>query len=184
MTDSEYVAWDELQQRRAKTRKRRLIGLGCWACTLWCCGVILWPVFPSARLQAKNAGAMSNVKQLGVGALMYSNDADDRFPNAALWMDMLTPYVHDTGLFRSPALSNSTEFGFAFRRSLSGMKITEIDDPEKNVLIFDSTDTRWNANGELTLLPRPGRYGKVNVAAFADGHVRAIPDGATAAVVK
>src|SRR5579862_2254712 len=43
---------------------------------------ILFPVFAQAKLAAKKAADLSNVKQLSLGALMYSNDYDDYFPRA------------------------------------------------------------------------------------------------------
>jgi prepilin-type N-terminal cleavage/methylation domain-containing protein/prepilin-type processing-associated H-X9-DG protein len=41
---------------------------------------ILFPVFAQAKLAAKKAVDLSNLKQLGLGTLMYSNDYDDFFP--------------------------------------------------------------------------------------------------------
>jgi len=72
---------------------------------------ILFPVFAQAKAAAKTAGALSNVKQIGLGALMYSNDYDDQIlpeyarepapwdpnlPSAeefAWWCDIVQPYV-------------------------------------------------------------------------------------------
>src|SRR5471030_555197 len=41
---------------------------------------ILFPVFAQAKLAAKKTADMSNLKQIGLGALMYSNDYDDFYP--------------------------------------------------------------------------------------------------------
>jgi prepilin-type N-terminal cleavage/methylation domain-containing protein len=43
---------------------------------------ILFPVFAQAKLAAKKIQDLSNLKQLGLGALMYANDYDDFFPRA------------------------------------------------------------------------------------------------------
>ncbi len=40
---------------------------------------ILFPVFAQAKLAAKASVALSNVKQISLGALMYAGDYDDRF---------------------------------------------------------------------------------------------------------
>jgi len=48
---------------------------------------ILFPVFAQAKLAAKKTADLSNVKQIGLGALMYSGDYDDFFPRN----DYLTP---------------------------------------------------------------------------------------------
>ena len=184
ISDSEWLAAEDERIRRAKAKKRWLLSLGCLACFLSCCCAILWPVFPAARLQPKKAAALSNVKQLDLAALMYSNDADDRYPSAGIWMDLILPYVKDKGIFHAPGLPDPDVFGVAFRRSLSRVKTDDVEQPATTVVVFDSTDTRWNANGELNLLPQPGRYGDHNVVSFVDGTVKVIPAGPLGPAVK
>lgn len=41
---------------------------------------ILFPVFAQAKLAAKKTVDLSNLKQIGLAALMYSTDSDDMFP--------------------------------------------------------------------------------------------------------
>jgi prepilin-type N-terminal cleavage/methylation domain-containing protein/prepilin-type processing-associated H-X9-DG protein len=41
---------------------------------------ILFPVFAQAKLAAKKTSDLSNLKQIGLGAMMYCNDYDDYFP--------------------------------------------------------------------------------------------------------
>jgi prepilin-type N-terminal cleavage/methylation domain-containing protein/prepilin-type processing-associated H-X9-DG protein len=42
---------------------------------------ILFPVFAQAKKSAKSTVSLSNVKQMNLGALLYSNDYDDMFPS-------------------------------------------------------------------------------------------------------
>jgi prepilin-type N-terminal cleavage/methylation domain-containing protein/prepilin-type processing-associated H-X9-DG protein len=42
---------------------------------------ILFPVFAQAKKAAKNTVALSNVKQMNLGAIMYANDYDDMYPS-------------------------------------------------------------------------------------------------------
>ena len=42
---------------------------------------ILFPVFAQAKKAAKNTVALSNVKQMNQGAIMYANDYDDMYPS-------------------------------------------------------------------------------------------------------
>jgi len=42
---------------------------------------ILFPVFARAREKARQSSCQSNLKQLGLGMLMYVQDFDERFPN-------------------------------------------------------------------------------------------------------
>ncbi|MCX7799475.1 MAG: prepilin-type N-terminal cleavage/methylation domain-containing protein [Fimbriimonadales bacterium] len=80
---------------------------------------ILFPVFAQAKVSAKKASELSNVKQLGLSALMYSADYDDVFPTTHLydfagdlttkhWVPRLFPYVKNLGIFRSPLDSGIT----------------------------------------------------------------------------
>jgi len=41
---------------------------------------ILFPVFAQARAKARAATCLSNLKQLTLGFVMYSQDADETFP--------------------------------------------------------------------------------------------------------
>jgi len=76
---------------------------------------ILFPVFAQAKLAAKRTSELSNVKQLGLAMLMYSNDYDDNFPVTSLydftdpadwpqmnWASGIEPYVKSVNLFWSP----------------------------------------------------------------------------------
>jgi len=88
---------------------------------------ILFPVFAQAKLAAKKTNDLSQIKQLGLASLMYSNDYDDQamaFPYAATWStscpgcgantvfthgemgpwwtDRLQPYVKNKGIFANP----------------------------------------------------------------------------------
>src|SRR5262245_3304503 len=42
---------------------------------------ILFPVFAQAREKARQATCMSNLKQLGVGVMMYVQDYEGTYPN-------------------------------------------------------------------------------------------------------
>jgi len=80
---------------------------------------ILFPVFAQAKLSAKKTVELSNVKQLGLGLIMYSSDNDDFFPigfklddptgwaGDALWVQTTYPYVKNVGIFTSPADSKT-----------------------------------------------------------------------------
>jgi len=81
---------------------------------------ILFPVFAQARAAARKTSCLSNVKQLGLGMLMYAGDYDERFPSwnwgffcnggnagaprdsRAFWTMAIYPYVKNTGLYRDP----------------------------------------------------------------------------------
>ena len=42
---------------------------------------ILFPVFAKAREKARQTSCLSNVKQLGLGLMMYAQDYDEKLPS-------------------------------------------------------------------------------------------------------
>lgn len=71
---------------------------------------ILFPVFARARDKARQAACASNLKQIGLGLLMYMQDYDDRSPamennggNSRGWAGRMYPYVKNTQIFVCPS---------------------------------------------------------------------------------
>ena len=88
---------------------------------------ILFPVFARARENARRASCSSNLKQIGLGLLQYSQDYDEIFPLAytlgdqasnaganTKWMDVVQPYVKSTQLFTCPSDTAVTYNGNTF----------------------------------------------------------------------
>jgi prepilin-type N-terminal cleavage/methylation domain-containing protein/prepilin-type processing-associated H-X9-DG protein len=79
---------------------------------------ILFPVFAQARAKARQASCASNMKQIGLGVIQYTQDYDETLPIVEAypatgpqitWTDLITPYTSqrltlkgDTGIFRCP----------------------------------------------------------------------------------
>jgi hypothetical protein len=102
---------------------------------------------------------------------LYGSHLGDEVPPSIDAVNRIAKLERDAGAY-----------GFAFRRRLSGHKLGSFGEPERVALIFDSSDTHWNANGGLDLLPNPGRYpgpgsARVNAIAFVDGHVKLLRFG-------
>lgn len=76
---------------------------------------ILFPVFAQAREAARKTSCLSNLKQMGSGLTLYSQDYDEQlppawigypsvpFPGYARWMDVVQPYVKNVGIFTCPS---------------------------------------------------------------------------------
>lgn len=83
---------------------------------------ILFPVFSQAREKARQASCLSNVRQLGTGAIMYAQDYDEVLPRNAYadpprvpegahftncstprWMDVMQPYIKNLQIFNCPS---------------------------------------------------------------------------------
>lgn len=74
---------------------------------------ILFPVFGRARENARRSSCQSNLKQIGLGALQYSQDYDETMfrsymdPGVA-WQAAIQPYIKSTQLFKCPSNSQTT----------------------------------------------------------------------------
>lgn len=82
---------------------------------------ILFPVFARARENARRASCQSNLKQIGLGFMQYTQDYDERYPlrvtsgtptgfgctPADMWTDGIFPYVKSDGIFQCPSDSSA-----------------------------------------------------------------------------
>jgi prepilin-type N-terminal cleavage/methylation domain-containing protein len=85
---------------------------------------ILFPVFAQAKEAAKKTAALSNVKQIGTGFVIYATDYDDQFPfsmgrmpTTGQWLwNFFTPTPHD-GIanlgWNNPILDQANSVGWA-----------------------------------------------------------------------
>jgi prepilin-type N-terminal cleavage/methylation domain-containing protein/prepilin-type processing-associated H-X9-DG protein len=80
---------------------------------------ILFPVFGRARENARRSSCQSNLKQIGIGMMQYTQDYDERFPVSYLhdtrvtgiywgWMQAVQPYIKSTQLFQCPSDTDTT----------------------------------------------------------------------------
>ena len=78
---------------------------------------ILFPVFARARENARRASCQSNLKQIGLGIMQYTQDYDELMvpranglpsPGTASWRDLIQPYVKSTQLFACPSNTGNT----------------------------------------------------------------------------
>jgi prepilin-type N-terminal cleavage/methylation domain-containing protein/prepilin-type processing-associated H-X9-DG protein len=65
---------------------------------------ILFPVFAAAKMSAKKTACLSNMRQIGLGLMMYTDDYDGMMPSSAhtayqqdrCWIALLNPYLGNT----------------------------------------------------------------------------------------
>jgi len=75
---------------------------------------ILFPAFARARENARRSSCQSNLKQIGLGMLQYSQDYDERLVSQVggsgtqSWVDLIQPYVKSDQLFICPSDTNKT----------------------------------------------------------------------------
>jgi prepilin-type N-terminal cleavage/methylation domain-containing protein/prepilin-type processing-associated H-X9-DG protein len=95
---------------------------------------ILFPVFARARENARRASCQSNLKQIGLGFMQYTQDYDEKYPVAwrgsagsgayslpynsfasdyFTWADAIYPYVKSIQLYQCPSLTFGPSGGAA-----------------------------------------------------------------------
>lgn len=135
---------------------------------------ILFPVFARARENARRTSCLSNLKQIGLGAMMYVQDYDEKYP--MLW------YRPESGSPNNPSVVQTTAGtpGAEFKVGDSGYGVLDnyitwmdlIYPYTKSVQVFrcpSSTDAQYYPDYLLS-----GAYGGFHRAAFG------VPDGVTA----
>jgi prepilin-type processing-associated H-X9-DG protein len=80
----------------------------------------LFPVFARARENARRASCQSNLKQIGIGFMQYTQDYDERLPLQdytvkvgttdyhCFWAEQLQPYVKSYQVYLCPSLTNTS----------------------------------------------------------------------------
>jgi len=136
----------------------------------------LLPALGRARSLAQRAACMSNLKQLGIAAIMYADDNNEQYPTADKWCDLLEPYYKNNNILICPAAINKN-FGCAIDPNTKHQCSYAINPkakrdcrfPATTVLFFESNHG-WNQSGGPELLTTQNHDGGCNVS-FCDGHV-------------
>src|SRR5471030_203059 len=80
---------------------------------------ILFPVFARARENARRASCQSNLKQIGLGILQYTQDYDEKMPvcnnyvqrQSQGWAGPILPYLKSVQVFHCPSDSTLPSAG-------------------------------------------------------------------------
>jgi prepilin-type N-terminal cleavage/methylation domain-containing protein/prepilin-type processing-associated H-X9-DG protein len=138
---------------------------------------ILFPVFARARENARRTSCMSNLKQIGLGFMQYTQDYDEKYPRSFatyaqvpdngnwggsspnyywFWHNMIYPYVKSNQLFvcpngdtsaTTPYYANYGVNGFLIKSNAS-VSLAEIEAPATAYMVMDAGPYRLQeANG-------------------------------------
>lgn len=125
---------------------------------------ILFPVFAKAREKARQTSCLSNVKQLGLGIMMYAQDYDERLCTYAPawpalpvpagtgsdWWNGIYPYVKNYQAYVCPSFEqyqgawnyNDHLFplvpSYGMNQNLYGRKLADMQAPAECVVLGDS----------------------------------------------
>ena len=114
------------QARRELSKGFTLIELLVVIAIIAILAAILFPAFARARENARRASCMSNMKQIGLGIMMYTQDYDETYPIQSFgnvdryseistqpitslnqnWINSTYPYVKSWQLFKCPSTTN------------------------------------------------------------------------------
>jgi hypothetical protein len=138
--------------------------------------------FSPVKQKRYRGTSMENLKAIHVAMMLY-HDSEGGFPIAESWMDSIKTRLKTSELtsdealkkLKNPLLEGDDVWGYAMNRALSGKYKDDIGDPGRTWLVFDSSDTKWNANGDpKALLPNPPRPGG-NLGITVSGKAGVIP---------
>ncbi len=152
---------------------------------------ILFPVFARARENARRSSCSSNLKQIGLGVLQYTQDYDEKYPlwctlpigNANGWAGAIQPYVKSAQLFQCPSETNGpsadiTLIGYSdyfyntnVGPSGGGVSLSKLDSPTLTIMNGDggyqgalsrSSAGTCRSNGTATNIPNATSTGVAN----------------------
>ncbi|MCE5238264.1 DUF1559 domain-containing protein [bacterium] len=141
---------------------------------------ILFPVFAKAREKARQSSCLSNLKQLALACMQYSQDYDERWPLAYMattprysFITELEPYVKNAQVFDCPSQSvRSTVIyngcrSYAFNNMQFGAAIGTINSPAETIMMGDATVNTYNGAWSLFRASNGHRIDKLNGGDYA-----------------
>ncbi len=123
---------------------------------------ILFPVFARARENARRSSCSSNMKQISLAVLQFSQDHNETLPvgtTMAQWKPQLQPYLGGKSsdqLFICPSHQGAGE-SYEVNPALSGVALATIDSPWETPMFYE---------------PKSDLHLDGSNIAFADGHIK------------
>lgn len=161
--------------KRQATRGFTLIELLVVVAIIALLAAILFPVFGRARENARRSSCQSNLKQIGLGLIQYSQDYDERLPLAkegtdtggffGAWAGPIYPYVKSEQVYKCPSDTTPTPpkwsvMSYAYNTNIGrrdngttnatingiGGAVVRIQAPTKTVLLAEVGPVTGNGN--------------------------------------
>jgi prepilin-type processing-associated H-X9-DG protein len=176
-----FLVWGlRARKRRQPTgafiRSLILSAVGLFACLIFYTGYVL---SRQAHETTQGLRSYSNLHDLSVSLLQYTQDHNNHLPPANTWATDIEPYVdkaYGSEAFHAPGANSA--YSYAFNAALGGLSLNSIARPADTVVLFEADAKTLNATGSaadfVTTRRMEGGY-----CAFVDGHVRAIKSAAS-----
>jgi prepilin-type N-terminal cleavage/methylation domain-containing protein/prepilin-type processing-associated H-X9-DG protein len=112
---------------------------------------ILFPVFARARENARRSSCSSNLKQIGLGIMQYTQDFDEKFPlyhraDFVEWGDAIYPYLKSYQIFKCLSSGDAaSESDYAYNLKLGYFEasppaivsLAKLTQPSLTVMVMD-----------------------------------------------
>jgi len=141
---------------------------------------ILFPVFAKAREKARTSSCQSNLKQIGVSIIQYSQDNDEKYPlvwngwgaqpngpPGSYWAWTIQPYLKSNQVMKCPSDTTNVAVSYLYNNCWnSGLSswsysIPQITAPAATVILADGINGNgtWEAIGNTNLWTAGGLAG-------------------------
>lgn len=123
---------------------------------------VLFPIFAKSRERARQAVCMSNMKQLGLGFMQYTQDYNEMYPQSPWeqfqgWAGQIYPYVKSTSAFKCPnddtpangvnvPVSYGANNNLASGKGWTARSLAETVSTSNTVLLFEVSGVQVNVS--------------------------------------
>lgn len=118
----------------------------------------------------------SNLKQLGLGALQYTQDFDEVFPSHEEWQKDIMPYIRNADLLHCP-LDAENPNSYSFNTDMGNFPLAQVRIPAQTILMYEGK------NGKFDFRHQVGEDKMTNIL-FVDGHIKAFSEKTIEAALK
>jgi prepilin-type N-terminal cleavage/methylation domain-containing protein/prepilin-type processing-associated H-X9-DG protein len=154
---------------------------------------ILFPVFARARENARRTSCLSNMKQLGLGLMMYVQDYDEMYmlggtvveglpqagftANVNWWRFRLQPYTKNWQVFRCPSSPSNEDpsdsrlqflYHYGYNYQIAGKSMATVQEPARVVALGDSLHWDGSLYNGANFAYAKGTSGWVNLGDAAN----------------
>lgn len=183
LSNKTYISTGVIMKRRAFTLIELLVTIS----IISVLAAILFPVFARARENARRASCMSNMKQIGLGVMMYVQDYDEKYPlyrrettqpppfpvyktDYWEWQHMIFPYTKSEQLYWCPSGNDYRAYNGNYGANYSLIRNTStslanVDATASTYMIMDAgtsyiltTDAYRVNKGGARYLPGSGQF--------------------------
>ncbi len=125
-----------------------------------------------ARNAATATACLSNIKQIGLGLLMFVQDYNEVYKlKASEFKAKVMPYIKNEAVFNCPELKEKGT-SYSFNSNLQGIKLANVKSPAETVAVYEGTGNKLTFRHD----------GKAAVC-YVDGHAKLVDKAAAAKLV-